>query len=144
MVRSSPSKIFRPEAKKSVFASAFQCPRSKCASVEASNFALFAGVRQEPAKRMRQRQGADFCFLFKRSASAMDDVREAELPHCASALRPNSYRSLWFSPAHLLQRVSEPVLITVLGIAIMSKPKLASARLTLLFIRYTYASYREG
>jgi hypothetical protein len=45
------------------------------------------------AQWVRQRQGANFCSLFKRSASAMDDVREAELPHCASALRPNSYHS---------------------------------------------------
>jgi hypothetical protein len=159
LVRLSPLKIFRPKAKKSAFASAFQRPGSKCASVRAPNFTLFASVRQRasetdapalgsqfllpfqrwrslsaseidaPAKRMRQRRGADFCSLFKRSASAMDDIREAELPHCASALGPNSYYSPWFSPAHLLQRVSEPVPITVLDIATMSKPKLAPARL---------------
>jgi hypothetical protein len=41
LVKSSPSKIFRPEAKKSVFASAFQRPGSKCASVGAPNLAPF-------------------------------------------------------------------------------------------------------
>jgi hypothetical protein len=45
-------------------ASAFQRPGSKDASVRAPNFALFAGVRQEPAKQMRQREGANFCSLF--------------------------------------------------------------------------------
>ena len=44
--------------------SAFQRPGSTYASVRAPNFALFAGVPQAPAKRIRQRQGADFCSLF--------------------------------------------------------------------------------
>ena len=54
------------------------------------------------AQWVRQRQGANFCSPFKRSASAIDDVREAELPHYASALGPNSYHSPWFLLAHLL------------------------------------------
>ncbi|KAF8846690.1 hypothetical protein BDZ45DRAFT_682377 [Acephala macrosclerotiorum] len=60
----------------------------------------------------------------------MDDVREAELHHCASALGPNSALTLPL-PVILTSapstRVSEPVPITVLGIATMSKPKLAPA-----------------
>jgi hypothetical protein len=47
LVRLSISKRFRPKAKKSVFASAFQRPASKCASVRAPNFALFAGVKEQ-------------------------------------------------------------------------------------------------
>jgi hypothetical protein len=138
LVRSSPSKIFRPEANKSVFASAFRVQGANAlalgrqillyspalkskhslsasemdAPALGSHFCSLssAGVTDAPASGsrflpfqrwrssasvqwVRQRQGANFCSLFKRSTSAMDDVREAELPYYASALGPNSYYS---------------------------------------------------
>jgi hypothetical protein len=68
LVRSSTSKIFRPEAGASV-SLALPSVQGAMRQRRGAEFCSFpnAGVRQAPAKRMRQRQGANFCSLFNAS-----------------------------------------------------------------------------
>jgi hypothetical protein len=67
LVRSSPSKIFRPKANTSVSLALSSVQRAHTLAPGPPNFALFAGVRQKRAKRICQRQEADFCSLFDAS-----------------------------------------------------------------------------